>query len=114
MAPDHRELGQTDDPAAGSPRLPCYDFTPIIPRYRRRLPPLKVGVDDSGKTTRGVTGGVYKARERIHRHRSDPITSDSNFMESSCRLQSELGTVFEDWLPLRGFALLFVTIVARV
>ena len=43
-------------------RLPCYDFTPIIaPTFDGRLPTS--GVNDF----RGVTGGVYKARERIHR-----------------------------------------------
>ena len=33
-------------------RLPCYDFTPII--------------DSTFPNSHGVTGGVYKARERIH------------------------------------------------
>ena len=48
-------------------RLPCYDFTPIInPTFGRA--PLTVGLRTSGVTDfRGVTGGVYKARERIHR-----------------------------------------------
>ena len=48
-------------------RLPCYDFTPIIsPTVDSCLP--KVSLELSGKTDfRGVTGGVYKARERIHR-----------------------------------------------
>jgi len=32
------------------------------------LPPLRVGTATSGATdSHGVTGGVYKARERIHR-----------------------------------------------
>ena len=48
-------------------RLPCYDFTPIIePTFDRALLPVRLrasGVPDS----HGVTGGVYKARERIHR-----------------------------------------------
>ncbi len=35
-------------------RLPCYDFTPVT---------ATSGATDS----HGVTGGVYKARERIHR-----------------------------------------------
>jgi len=38
--------------------------------YRRRLPPPRraVGPATSGRAGfRGVTGGVYKARERIHR-----------------------------------------------
>lgn len=48
-------------------RLPCYDFTPIIcPTLGGWL--LAVTSPTSGVTnSRGVTGGVYKARERIHR-----------------------------------------------
>ncbi len=48
-------------------RLPCYDFTPIIyPALDGCF--LAVGSPASGVTNfRGVTGGVYKARERIHR-----------------------------------------------
>ena len=48
-------------------RLPCYDFTPIIgPTVDACL--FAVSSAASGKTDfRGVTGGVYKARERIHR-----------------------------------------------
>ena len=48
-------------------RLPCYDFTPIIdPTFDGSL--LSVRPPASGVTNfRGVTGGVYKARERIHR-----------------------------------------------
>ena len=48
-------------------RLPCYDFTPVIaPALDGCL--LAVGPPASGVDgSRGVTGGVYKARERIHR-----------------------------------------------
>ena len=48
-------------------RLPCYDFTPIIdPTLDGWL--LSVTPPASGVINfRGVTGGVYKARERIHR-----------------------------------------------
>ena len=48
-------------------RLPCYDFTPITsPTFDCVL--LTVKLQASGVTdSRGVTGGVYKARERIHR-----------------------------------------------
>ena len=48
-------------------RLPCYDFTPIIcPTFGDC--PLAVSPSTSGVANfRGVTGGVYKARERIHR-----------------------------------------------
>ena len=48
-------------------RLPCYDFTPVIgPAFGsslRLVGSLTSGVTDS----HGVTGGVYKTRERIHR-----------------------------------------------
>src|SRR4051812_22229471 len=48
-------------------RLPCYDFTPVAdPTVVGCL--LAVSAPASGKTnSHGVTGGVYKARERIHR-----------------------------------------------
>ena len=48
-------------------RLPCYDFTPLtlhtFGASVQKVRPATSGADDSG----GVTGGVYKARERIHR-----------------------------------------------
>ena len=48
-------------------RLPCYDFTPVADPTVVACP-LAVGAAPSGKTnSHGVTGGVYKARERIHR-----------------------------------------------
>ena len=48
-------------------RLPCYDFTPVAD-LTVVVCPLTVGETPSGKTnSHGVTGGVYKARERIHR-----------------------------------------------
>jgi hypothetical protein len=48
-------------------RLPCYDFTPVMnPAVVTVL--LAVRLATSGKThSHGVTGGVYKTRERIHR-----------------------------------------------
>ena len=53
-------------------RLPCYDFTPITgPTFDGSL--LAVRPPASGVARfRGVTGGVYKARERIHRGNADP------------------------------------------
>ena len=47
-------------------RLPCYDFTPVAdPTVVACL--LAVSAAPSGKAnSHGVTGGVYKARERIH------------------------------------------------
>ncbi len=48
-------------------RLPCYDFTPITTQTLDGSF-LAVGSPASGSSSfRGVTGGVYKARERIHR-----------------------------------------------
>ena len=48
-------------------RLPCYDFTPIT-GHTLGTCLLAVSAVTSGTTGfRGVTGGVYKARERIHR-----------------------------------------------
>ncbi len=48
-------------------RLPCYDFTPITGFTFGRAP-LAVRLRTSGTPgSHGVTGGVYKARERIHR-----------------------------------------------
>jgi hypothetical protein len=48
-------------------RLPCYDFTPVM-NLTVVGDPLSVNLPPSGKThSHGVTGGVYKARERIHR-----------------------------------------------
>ena len=48
-------------------RLPCYDLTPIIdPTFDDVL--LAVRLSASGvANSHGLTGGVYKARERIHR-----------------------------------------------
>ena len=48
-------------------RLPCYDFTPVADRTVVGCL-LAVSAPASGKAnSHGVTGGVYKARERIHR-----------------------------------------------
>jgi hypothetical protein len=48
-------------------RLPCYDFTPVM-NLTVVVAPLAVRLTTSGGThSHGVTGGVYKTRERIHR-----------------------------------------------
>jgi hypothetical protein len=47
-------------------RLPCYDFTPIM---SHTLSACLLAVGSAISSTahfRDVTGGVYKARERIH------------------------------------------------
>ncbi len=53
-------------------RLPCYDLVPIAgPTFDGSLP-QGVGSPASGVTDfRDLTGGVYKARERIHRSVAD-------------------------------------------
>src|SRR5258708_40376786 len=53
-------------------RLPCYDFAPVTDLTLDGCP-LAVGPRVSGPSGfHGVTGGVYKARERIHRGMADP------------------------------------------
>ena len=52
-------------------RLPCYDFTPVI-GHTVVTALFAVRLATSGATnSHGVTGGVYKARERIHRSNAD-------------------------------------------
>ena len=51
--------------------LPCYDFTPVTNSTLGALLQT-VRVTTLGITSsHGVTGGVYKARERIHRSIAD-------------------------------------------
>ena len=51
--------------------LPCYDFVPVTsPTFGGSL--LAVRIPTSGvASSHDVTGGVYKARERIHRTVAD-------------------------------------------
>ena len=66
--PDYRGLRRKEVIQPQVPlRLPCYDFTPVtIHSLGDCL--LAVGTSTSGANdSHGVTGGVYKARERIHR-----------------------------------------------
>ncbi len=47
--------------------LPCYDFTPVMNhKVVTVLPKVKLATSFATHS-HGVTGGVYKARERIHR-----------------------------------------------
>ena len=52
-------------------RLPCYDLVPLTPHTLDgsllTVEPPASGADNSGD----LTGGVYKARERIHRSLAD-------------------------------------------
>jgi len=49
-------------------RLPCYDFTPIINPTLGSCLHLVSSLTSGVADFRGVTGGVYKPRERIHRN----------------------------------------------
>ena len=56
------------NPAAGSPTATLLRLNPSHLPYRVKLPPLRVSSSNSGKENfHGLTGGVYKTRERIHR-----------------------------------------------
>ena len=55
------------DPATGSPTATLLRLHPNRRPYHGQLPPLRVSPPASGTADfRDVTGGVYKARERIH------------------------------------------------
>ena len=81
-------------------RLPCYDFTPVAnPTFGSVL--LAVKLLTSGITgSHGVTGGVYKARERIHRGML--IRDYSQFQLHAGGLQPAIrtGTIFRVLLHL--------------
>src|SRR5688572_7425494 len=68
-----RDLRKGGDPAAGSPTATLLRLRPSHPARLRRLGLLRVPTPTSGAPSfHGVTGGVYKARERIHRGVADP------------------------------------------
>ena len=48
-------------------RLPCYDFTPVVNQSLGACLPKVSSATSALVGSHGVTGGVYKARERIHR-----------------------------------------------
>jgi hypothetical protein len=55
------------DPAPGSPRATLLRLRPSHQAHHRPLPPLQVSPGTSDEPdSHGVTGGVYKTRERIH------------------------------------------------
>ena len=95
--------------------IPCYDFTPITcPTFASPLPcglGYQLRVLQTLIAWRAVCttpGNVFTLTFWFR------ITSDSNFMESSCRLQSELGPILSVLLHL-AVSLLFVSaIVARL
>ena len=65
--PFYKEVIQPQVPL----RLPCYDFTPVIDhKVVSVLPKVRLPTSFAANS-HGVTGGVYKARERIHRIMAD-------------------------------------------
>nr|ADI16626.1 hypothetical protein [uncultured delta proteobacterium HF0010_01J10] len=67
LAETKDETPKGGDPATGSPTATLLRLHPNR-RCCRRRSLSKIRVTTSGTTnSRGVTGGVYKARERIHR-----------------------------------------------
>ena len=61
-------LQKGGDPAAPSDTATLLRLHPSYQSLLKDLPPLRVSAAISGATdSHGVTGGVYKARERIHR-----------------------------------------------
>src|SRR5437660_8506047 len=69
-SPDAPEKG--GDPAAPSGTATLLRVRPNRQPHLRRLPPKRVRPPASGVADfRDVTGGVYKARERIHRSVAD-------------------------------------------
>ena len=48
-------------------RLPCYDLAPVIGFTFGTCFPKVRQVTSGTPNSHGLTGGVYKARERIHR-----------------------------------------------
>ena len=88
-------------------RLPCYDLAPITSFTLGRSLRLRT----SGTPGfHGLTGGVYKARERIHRAMADArlLANESSFVESGCRLQSELREDLGIGFPSPGRGLLYL------
>src|SRR5262249_54090877 len=95
-------------------RLPCYDFTPVADLTVAGCP-LTVGTPSSGKTnSHGVTGGVYKAREPIHRGMLIP--DSTGFQLHGIELQRTIRTetAFRDWLGVAPSPPSVTAIVARV
>ena len=79
-------------------RLPCYDFIPVAkPAFGAC--PLAVGTATSGEvSSHDVTGGVYKARERIQGTVADvPLLA----IPTSC---SRVAGCNPNWGRLSGFA----------
>ena len=86
-------------------RLPCYDLAPVTSFTLGRSLRLRT----SGTPGfHGLTGGVYKARERIHRAVADArLLANPSFTKSGCRLRSELRRGFGISILSPGSCLLY-------
>ena len=91
-------------------RLPCYDLVPITS--------FTVGAYKATSGTpgfRGLTGGVYKAQEHIHRGVADPrlLAIPASWGQIAAS-QSELRPVLSDLLRLAALLRAVLAIVARL
>ena len=83
-------------------RLPCYDFTPVIDHTVVGALPKVKRPTSGAANSHGVTGGVYKARERIHRSNADLRLLAIPTSWSRVATQSGLRSAFG--IGSRGFA----------
>jgi hypothetical protein len=96
-------------------RIPCYDFVPII--CQSHLRPRQSSDCRVLADFRGLTGGVYKTRERIHRSVADlRLLAIPASCRASCSPTIRTGmSLLRDLLPLATWQNpLYSPIVARV
>ena len=92
-------------------RLPCYDLAPITGIALGRALRLRTsGTPDF----HGLTGGVYKARERIHRAMADARLLANPASRSGLQTPIRTGRGFEDSEHVAVFLLAVPPIVTRV
>ena len=65
------KLQKGGDPTAGSPTVTLLRLSPHHGFHLRRLPLTAPATSDAPRFG-GLTGGVYKAQEHIHRGNADP------------------------------------------
>ena len=89
-------------------RLPCYDLAPVTSFALGRPSRLRTSGTPG---SHGLTGGVYKARERIHR-----AMADARLQLHGVGLQTPIRTTtgFRDPRPIAGWLPAVPAIVTRV
>ena len=92
-------------------RLPCYDLVPLTSLTFGRTIIAGLRVLPAWVAWRAV---CTRLRNTFTAVCWPAITSDSDFMESNCRLQSELGNIFWDLLTLTRLRPFVCCIVGRV